>query len=887
VLPPDRRPEPPVAARDGEDRSVDAVRHFQQRWRAEVAGLVDDELIEEHRRTPVGRHSDRLERVLAYFRKAGQAGKYVIVATDPGRQWAIGVLSGARGEAPALLAGARFDSEAAAQHGVFLRRVQNLLGTAPDARTEPIPAPATVLHGYADRLSARPGDRLRFMVSCEGAERFQADVVDLVDEERRLDLGGFPARRQEIATGSHVVVEDAGRLDLAGRGTLFAFCLPTTPANGRQGLLTRWAGGRRGYGLGIDEGGRLALWLGWGQEVRVLALGRPLRQGRWYAVAAAWDLAAGRAALYQRPVTTSVNSRGGTVEAAPADDAFLEVDPGAIAPTGDPGGPADPAFLIAAFAGRGADGRAAAVDHYNGKIEHPRVYGRALGRDELDALAVGAEPDPDRLLARWDFAADLGPDGVPSTRVTDDSGNGLHGRCVNMPVRAATGHGWTGREVRFSAAPGQYGAIHFHDDDLADAAWEPDGELTVPHDLPSGAYAIRLRAGGTEDQVPFFVPPAAGGRGADIAVLVPTATYMAYANQLVMVDLAHLQAGSSRTPVLDPADVFLAAHREFGLSTYDSHSDGSGNAYSSRLRPILNIRPWHRNQGSLWGLPADLCLFRWLAQAGHRADYLTDEDLHREGVDLLRPYRVVLTGTHPEYTSAAMLDGLEAYLRGGGRLMYLGGNGFYWVISFDPEQPHVLEVRKQGGTRAWQAMPGEQFHSGTGELGGLWRDRGRPPQQLVGIGFTAQGFDICSHYRRLPDSFHPRAGFIFEGVGPDEPIGAFGLVGDGAAGLELDRYDLDLGTPPDTLLLASSEGHTDAYLHVVEEVQVMTPALNGSQDPEVRADMVYFTTPNGGAVFSTGSIAWCSSLLHDGGDNNVARITDNVLRQFVRDHPPP
>jgi N,N-dimethylformamidase len=34
-------------------------------------------------------------------------------------------------------------------------------------------------------------------------------------------------------------------------------------------------------------------------------------------------------------------------------------------------------------------------------------------------------------------------------------------------------------------------------------------------------------------------------------------------------------------------------------------------------------------------------------------------------------------------------------------------------------------------------------------------------------------------------------------------------------------------------------------------------------------------------VFSTGSIAWCGSLSHNGYANNVARITGNVLRRFL------
>ena len=63
------------------------------------------------------------------------------------------------------------------------------------------------------------------------------------------------------------------------------------------------------------------------------------------------------------------------------------------------------------------------------------------------------------------------------------------------------------------------------------------------------------------------------------------------------------------------------------------------------------------------------------------------------------------------------------------------------------------------------------------------------------------------------------------------------------------------------------------------------PGTDGIEHPKVRADMVFFETPNGGAVFSTGSITWAGSLGHNRYDNNVARITGNVLRRFVQDEP--
>ena len=45
--------------------------------------------------------------------------------------------------------------------------------------------------------------------------------------------------------------------------------------------------------------------------------------------------------------------------------------------------------------------------------------------------------------------------------------------------------------------------------------------------------------------------------------------------------------------------------------------------------------------------------------------------------------------------------------------------------------------------------------------------------------------------------------------------------------------------------------------------------------------MVFFETPNGGAVFYTGSIAYPGRLPHEGYATYVARLTTNVLRRFA------
>ncbi len=61
----------------------------------------------------------------------------------------------------------------------------------------------------------------------------------------------------------------------------------------------------------------------------------------------------------------------------------------------------------------------------------------------------------------------------------------------------------------------------------------------------------------------------------------------------------------------------------------------------------------------------------------------------------------------------------------------------------------------------------------------------------------------------------------------------------------------------------------------------------GTVNPLVKADLAFAEYPNGGAVFSTGSIAWSGALYFNNYTNNVSRITENVLRRFAADAPIP
>ena len=169
------------------------------------------------------------------------------------------------------------------------------------------------------------------------------------------------------------------------------------------------------------------------------------------------------------------------------------------------------------------------------------------------------------------------------------------------------------------------------------------------------------------------------------------------------------------------------------------------------------------------------------------------------------------------------LEAIQAYQDGGGRFVYLGGNGFYWKVAMHSEEKSVIEIRRgEGGIRAWAAEPGEYYNAFDGEYGGLWRRNGRPPQQIVGVGFSAQGTFFGSYYQRLEASFESRFYWAFKGI-DDEKLGDFGLSGGGAAGFELDRADVRLGTSEKAVVLARSEGHSRDYTGDAEDFFVLVP----------------------------------------------------------------
>lgn len=733
-----------------------------------------------------------------------------------------------------------------------------------------------VLFGYTNNWSVRTGDAIQFMVSSEAAH-YAAQIVRVTGRGPRHDgetsplsyvplecdcNRTYPGTLARTVSGSYAIVDGVHGPGPDGL-TFAAWIYPTLPAAGRRQTIMSRRHLDQGSGLALEltEDGQLSAWYGQsGASPGEISTGVSLAERRWYFVAISVDTRLRTIELFQHLPSLEVGLQDTVTASVKASGALALETSGPLMVGSTSTAAESPGAMSSVTQGS-----------YNGKVDHPFVVSRPVTAENLVAMATGkVESIPDQQYVAF-----------PRAERRGDAKYSETARLINSPMERMTGHDWSGQVLDWRLAPHEYGAVWFHDDDLDDARWPVAFEWRVPDDLRSGMYAALLTSSVGEEVVPFYVRPGMGAPRADLAVLVPTFSYTAYSN------FYHSNREPWGSSQGNEVRAFLGAHREFGFSLYSAHRDGAGISHVTWRRPIFDQRPEHRvptrgNAGR--ELSGDLYLFDWLEHEGIAYDTITDADLHHEGAGLLESYKCVVSGGHPEYSSEAMLDGLAEYMQRGGNFMYLGGNGFYFVVTLDEDNPHVIELRRGRGhgQNIWTGEPGEGHHTYSGEPGGRWSDRGRDPQKLVGVGFCAQGGGPATGYVRMKDSEDPRVDFIFQGIGRHETIGDFGLKQGGAAGDEVDRADFARGTPAGTLVLATSTGYDETYPLLIVEDDAMEDRRETLRMPEVRADMTYFENPARGSCFSVGSINWSASLSHADYNNNVSHITKNVIDEFLR-----
>jgi N,N-dimethylformamidase len=731
--------------------------------------------------------------------------------------------------------------------------------------------PSPPIVGYVTPLSARPGERLSFRISSAGDRPFTARVLRIHCADPNPAGPGMKLEPVEVALEAHYAGQEQpvypGSCALAalpgGQDGYLALRLRIKPTlvcdSSRQVIASLQDDeGARGVALALeDEALCVLVFDGKGAPTRILPTGLRLAQHRWQTLYMGVDRRNGCVDVTVGPVQAGTPGAGPALAVQRA-----RVQAGCALPW--------PARLCmgAMWAGHPASG-------FNGLVEAPELYAdTAAPRD--------GDPNPDaegRLIAAWDLSAAMQAQRIPGVQSAMPWLD-----LVNMPGRAVRGSAWTGLNQDWKQAPAEYAALYFHADALADCGWQEAVSLQIPAGLKSGVYGLEVDNGQGKDTIPFYVTPSAGGPRARILFLAPTLTYQAYANHARGNHAGELEARiRAWGAYLHNPDVVT----RFGASTYNRHKDAAGISLSSRLRPMLTMRPGYltfadpRGSG-LRHFPADSHLTDWLREKGYDYDVITDEDLDDQGIDALKPYDVVLTGSHPEYHTRRMIEALIAYREAGGYLMYLGANGFYWKIARPASAPHMLEIRRaEGGIRAWASEPGEYYHQLDGGYGGMWRRNGIAPQVTGGVGFAVQGAFEGVGYHRTPESHDPDVAWLFKGI-ETESFGDYGLSGGGAAGFELDQVVPELGSPGYLKVVAISDGHGPTFRTVPEEILTWTIAASLPRKHEgVRAHMAVGLDEAGGGLFAVGSITFLGSLAHNHYDNDVSRIVENCLTHFL------
>lgn len=705
-----------------------------------------------------------------------------------------------------------------------------------------LPCPKRIV-GYSDEWSVAPGEQVSFFVGGRAGRSYTAVVHRLLGggsdpraprlrSEPVADLGSRGLLDQVIVPGSYGTAdlspEAAGVLSRAG--SVVITVSPWLEGEERTALTLLDGDRREVLRIGIDAGGRVVADVG---PDRVVGEVAPLRA--FTDVVVSWDDAT---------LTVATAERGHAWHDRSA--------PLSASPTGG----------TSVLLGAGLDATGRRCRHFGGRVERPALLDGAHLASEAKAIVgeTGTAEHP-AVVAAWDLSRSIDTWSIPG------SGNAAGALTLhNAPRRAVVGSTWTGA-TDWREAPEQFGALHLYPDSLEDCDWSSQVSWEVPDGTRSGFYALHVESDGNEDWIPFFVRPPAGTRTADVLVLASSATYLAYGNSRFWWEDPIQELTQDRLVELGPEEQWLVEHPEVGLSNYDMHLDGSPVVFSSRRRPNLSLRPGH---GRAEGYASDLYLIAWLERLGIPYDVVTDEDLHFAGADLLDGYPVLLSGSHPEYVSERIYDALAAWVDAGGRLMYMGGNGWVSTVTWGAERPWLMENRATGSGRGAEVdEQAERLHQLDGTRGSDLAASGRPAGPLFGVDAVAMGFDHCYPVLRTAQSDVPEVAFAFEGV-ESRVIGGRSLAGAGVIGQEWDNARHVAGTPGHYVLATMSEAS-------LVPRHILGPPEAGAS---VHADVTVLFR-GAGASFAVSSMAWVGALHVDDYGSDAERLCRNVLLRFL------
>ncbi len=152
--------------------------------------------------------------------------------------------------------------------------------------------------GYSDKISVAVGETIDFMVSCERATSYSAEIRRIINgdpnpkgpgyKESAVSTpvnGTYNGRKQFSYAGSYGAVPHCKILNQLNSFSFVAAIWPTTPMKGEQVIAAHWDDhNTRGFQLCIDESGGLSLVVGNGHKTDSVCTSTSLLEREWYLV---------------------------------------------------------------------------------------------------------------------------------------------------------------------------------------------------------------------------------------------------------------------------------------------------------------------------------------------------------------------------------------------------------------------------------------------------------------------------------------------------------------------------------------------------------------------------------------------------------------------------
>lgn len=281
-------------------------------------------------------------------------------------------------------------------------------------------------------------------------------------------------------------------------------------------------------------------------------------------------------------------------------------------------------------------------------------------------------------------------------------------------------------------------------------------------------------------------------------------------------------SNDGRIVIVNAVTTWQAYNRWGGYSLYDSPSGKK----ALRSRAVSFDRPYQSDvmQGAGDFLYFELPMLLFAERSGHPIGYATDVDLHADP-HLLDGARAVITLGHDEYWSANMRNNVAAARDRGVNLAFLGANEAYRHMRFadTPLGANRLEI----DYKSFDEDPARN----TDPLDATqdWRSPPNPRPESALLGNYYQCNPVAADLVAADPTSWLLTGIVTAGQHLPR------MVGD-----EYNAVDLDVPTPRPIQVLFHSP--------------VTCNKRNGF------ADVSYYTTPSGAAVFSAGTEFWICGL---------------------------